>query len=116
HLGWGGKVCGDDIVCPFHGWQFDSAGNNTEIPYSDRPNRAKKLRKWAVREVNGAVMTWYDALDREPLWAPPQLPELEGDGYFCSPAMRKHYPRVRLTPQWMAENLVDPAHQKYVHG
>ena len=31
HLGWGGKVEGQRIRCPFHGWVFDCDGNNVEI-------------------------------------------------------------------------------------
>ncbi len=27
-----GKVCGDSIQCPYHGWQFDTAGQLTTIP------------------------------------------------------------------------------------
>ncbi len=34
HLGHGGTVDGCEIVCPFHGWQFDAEGANTDIPYS----------------------------------------------------------------------------------
>jgi len=36
HLGYGGKVDGDDIVCPFHAWRFDCEGCNVDIPYSAR--------------------------------------------------------------------------------
>src|SRR5215217_5841081 len=35
HLGHGGTVDDCQIVCPFHGWKYDAAGENTEIPYSD---------------------------------------------------------------------------------
>ena len=30
----GGTVSEDCIICPFHGWRFDSAGSNVEIPYA----------------------------------------------------------------------------------
>ena len=32
HLGHGGHVDGCEIVCPFHGWQFDADGHNTRHP------------------------------------------------------------------------------------
>ena len=44
HLGHGGKVVGCEIACPFHGWRFDDAGNNTLIPYSNRTNAKGKIR------------------------------------------------------------------------
>ncbi|MDH5255312.1 MAG: Rieske (2Fe-2S) protein, partial [Gammaproteobacteria bacterium] len=28
----GGKVKGDRVECPYHGWQFDGAGQCTRIP------------------------------------------------------------------------------------
>ena len=34
HLGMGGKVDGDGIRCPFHGWRFDGeTGRCTDVPY-----------------------------------------------------------------------------------
>jgi nitrite reductase/ring-hydroxylating ferredoxin subunit len=32
HLGIGGKVEGDGIRCPFHGWRYDGAGCLVEVP------------------------------------------------------------------------------------
>jgi len=35
HLGFGGRVVGDCIECPFHGWKFDGRdGHCSSIPYS----------------------------------------------------------------------------------
>ena len=53
HLGHGGTVDGCELVCPFHGWQFDGEGTNTNIPYSERTNRKGTLRTFPVSEVNG---------------------------------------------------------------
>ena len=36
HLGYGGKVDGEGIVCPFHAWKFDGSGKCVEIPYAKR--------------------------------------------------------------------------------
>ncbi len=33
HLGVGGKVQGESIACPFHGWQFNAAGECMAVPY-----------------------------------------------------------------------------------
>ncbi|MFT5481921.1 MAG: phenylpropionate dioxygenase-like ring-hydroxylating dioxygenase large terminal subunit, partial [Halieaceae bacterium] len=35
HLGVEGRVVGESIRCPFHGWRFDTAGQCVEIPYCD---------------------------------------------------------------------------------
>ncbi len=47
-----GKIIGDDIRCPWHGWQWDGDGRNTLIPYSKekcKPN--VRIRSWPVRRL-----------------------------------------------------------------
>ena len=45
HIGHGGKVVGDCVECPFHGWRWGPDGTNRYLPYHpDRPNRALRLR------------------------------------------------------------------------
>ena len=42
HLGHGGKVHGEAIACPFHGWQFNGGGECVGVPYAKEiPKRAK---------------------------------------------------------------------------
>src|SRR2546421_234852 len=48
HIGHGGKVNGDCVECPYHGWGYGPDGVNRYIPYEDRPNVSKKLRSWPV--------------------------------------------------------------------
>ena len=37
HIGVGGRVVGDCLQCPFHGWEFrGSDGKVTKIPYADK--------------------------------------------------------------------------------
>ena len=37
NIGIGGRVIGDCLECPFHGWQFrGSDGKVTKIPYADK--------------------------------------------------------------------------------
>src|SRR5580692_8088000 len=47
NLGVGGRVCGDGITCPFHGWQFDGHGTLAKVPGLDRIPRAS-ARVWPV--------------------------------------------------------------------
>ena len=116
HLGHGGCVAGDDIICPFHGWRWDSSGGNVEIPYSKRLNKAQTIRTWPVREYGDLVLLWYDADGKPPQWEVPPSPEYEEtDRYSPYPHCTKLFPGVRVRPQFVAENAVDPAHQKYVH-
>lgn len=115
HLAYGGRVCDDDIVCPFHGWRFDATGANVEIPYWDKPNRAQRLRSWPVRERNGWILVWHHARGETPSWEPPEIPEASDAGYWSGPPVRQLNARVRVHPQMVVENLVDAPHQQYVH-
>ena len=55
HLGVGGRVVGESIRCPFHGWRFGAGGQCEEIPYCEEiPDRAR-LRTWHTEEKNGEV-------------------------------------------------------------
>jgi phenylpropionate dioxygenase-like ring-hydroxylating dioxygenase large terminal subunit len=114
HLGHGGTVDDCQIVCPFHGWKYDAAGENTEIPYSDRVNRKARLRTYPTVERNGAVMAWYHPDDAEPLWQVPVIPECN-DHPDWSTSVRTHH-EIDAALQEMAENSVDSAHFRFVHN
>ena len=54
HLGHEGRVIGESVRCPFHGWQFNADdGKCSSIPYcEDIPERAR-VRTWHTEEKNG---------------------------------------------------------------
>jgi 3-ketosteroid 9alpha-monooxygenase subunit A len=125
HLGYGGRVCGDRIVCPFHGWEWDGCGANVAIPYQDRPNRSRRIRPWPVNEVDEGVFVWHDALGRDPLWKLPDIfvdltgmdgPDTVSEFYPAHPDGIARYDDLTLHPQFMLENAVDFAHFAFVHG
>lgn len=116
HMGYGGSVCGDNLVCPFHGWQWRADGRNAEIPYSTRPNRGQRVIVWPVHEVNGLVMLWHDAAGGEPTWELPTIPGYDTDTFYpVHPHCTGEWLNRPVAPQFLGENLADPAHQKYVH-
>ena len=115
HIGHGGQVKGDDIVCPFHHWRYDATGQNVEIPYRERPHRAARLRRWPTIERNGLVLAWYSATGTEPAWEPPELSEAVDPGYICLEPPETEWD-IRTHPQEVMENTVDIAHFRYVHG
>src|SRR5262245_16268002 len=41
HLGHGGRVHGDTITCPFHGWRFDGDGACVHAPCVETPPRVR---------------------------------------------------------------------------
>lgn len=114
HFGHGGRVDGCELVCPFHGWQFAADGTNTLIPYSNRTNGRARLRTYPVVERNGQVMAWYHPQGEAPKWEIPEVPEL-GDDPEWSEASHRFF-TIETAWQEMAENGVDAAHFRYVHG
>jgi len=112
HLGHGGKVEGDGVRCPFHGWRFGGDGACVEIPYAKRIPAKARLRAWTTIERNGLVFVWRHAEGAPPSWEIPFVSEL-GDPAWTPPERRDWV--IRSCSQEMAENTVDPAHFRYVH-
>ena len=58
NLAAGGSVEGDNLHCPFHGWQFNKSGVCVKIPYCDNvpPNAVTKA--YTSLEINGQVLLW----------------------------------------------------------
>jgi nitrite reductase/ring-hydroxylating ferredoxin subunit len=109
HLGYGGKVDGEVIVCPFHGFRFDTSGACVANSYATRPPHAR-LGARTFREINGAIVVWQHAGGDPPTWELPQLP----DTGFPSPARRMY--TIVDHPQEVMENAVDIGHIQPVHG
>jgi len=121
NLAFGGCVVEDGIQCPFHGWVWNGKGRNVRIPYEAKPNRARKVRPWPVAEVNDSIYIWHDAAGRQPMWQLPTWGEVLGDHvksrsyHSLDDAGRTRFERVRVHPQVIAENAVDPHHFRFVH-
>ncbi|MBL8301243.1 MAG: Rieske 2Fe-2S domain-containing protein [Ideonella sp.] len=113
HLGRGGKVVGERLVCPFHAWEFDGLGRCAAIPSSARQPPRVGVRCWPLAECNGQLFTWYDRAGREPTWTIPTVEELGAPGW-STPVLRDWH--VRTTVQEMAENQVDGSHFRHLHG
>ena len=114
HLGVGGKVQGATLECPFHGWTYDGTGACTNIPYSQRENRKAKLHTYPVVERNQHGLRVAPPRRRSsPSGTCPRSPRsATRRGARCT--ARRYV--INTVPQEMAENGVDPAHFRYVHG
>src|SRR5207302_3830936 len=74
HLGYGGTVVDDDIICPFHHWRWSCEGCTVDIPYSARKTQAKRIGTWPVRELEPYVFVWHDLAGAPPSWEPEKVP------------------------------------------
>lgn len=113
HLGHGGRVEGEMLRCPFHGWKFDAAGECREVPYAKRIPPNARVGKWPTVERYGFVFVWRDTDGRAPWFELPEVPE------SASPEWSTHQRYdwvIRAHGQELGENGVDPAHFRFVHG
>jgi phenylpropionate dioxygenase-like ring-hydroxylating dioxygenase large terminal subunit len=125
HLAYGGKVKGDCIVCPYHGWEWNSEGANTLVPYQDQPTGAK-LRKFHTIERHGIMFMWHDPAGGGPRGEGWDLPDLfrdipqavadEADFYPCWPDAVVNKPGEPIHPQMVVENSPDTSHFHFTHG
>jgi phenylpropionate dioxygenase-like ring-hydroxylating dioxygenase large terminal subunit len=116
HIGYGGKVVGEEVMCPWHGWQWGPDGCNTYIPYSkDRCKSRVKVYAWPTQEWYGHVLVWHDRHRRAPTWQPPVAPELEGGEYYPLHPHSEMVNRIKAHPQNIVENAADPFHVVFVH-
>lgn len=113
HLGEGGQVEGDLLVCPFHGWKWDGdSGACVEVPYSERINRRAVIDHWETRELNGYVIMWYHANGDSPTYEIPDIPETSNSEFKI---YKRMYFELDTHIQEIYENVVDVAHFEYLH-
>jgi nitrite reductase/ring-hydroxylating ferredoxin subunit len=110
HLGVGGRVCGDGISCPFHGWRFDGDGTLAEVPGLDRPPRVS-ARTWEVCERNGRIFVWHHAHGATPSF---DVIAYRPDESEWTPWRSSTY-TVRVHVQDLTENIIDRSHFSTVH-
>lgn len=53
-----GAVVGDNVQCPFHHWQYNSAGQCVKTAIGDHPPRAARLFKFPTIERFGLVIAF----------------------------------------------------------
>lgn len=114
HLGEGGRVVGEGLRCPFHGWQWDGeSGRCTRIPYCEKIPPRARTRAWEVVERNALILVWRHEEQKPPEWEVPRLEEFESPGWAPP---RTFELTLDVCAQDMHENNNDAVHFQYVHG
>jgi nitrite reductase/ring-hydroxylating ferredoxin subunit len=108
HLG-GGKVRGDHLHCPFHGFAYARDGVCAATPDGRKPPRVR-LRTLPLRESSGVVLAYWHAEGEAPHWEPPAIDQPGFTSFrFLRRAFRGH-------PQEICENSSDLVHFGPTHG
>lgn len=122
HIGHGGKVKGNAVQCPYHGWVWDGDGRNIHIPYQEQLVN-KCLKTWPVLEQHGCVFMWHDPTGSPPRWDIPHMfdsfrdfADMEESSFYpIYPSGVRMWPGEAVHPQITFENSVDSMHFRYVH-
>ncbi len=110
----GGKLKGDHVECPYHGWQFNGAGQCTRIPSlgaaAKIPARAR-VDAYPVDEKYGLVHVFLGDLPEAERPTIMPIPEYGEPGWHATIDEYASTADYRRT----IENGLDPAHNEFVH-
>jgi phenylpropionate dioxygenase-like ring-hydroxylating dioxygenase large terminal subunit len=110
----GGKINGDCIQCPYHGWEFDGSGQCQRIPsLGPNPNIPGRTRidAYPVKEKYGMIFAFLGDLaedERPPMMEIPEFDDPEWRPTWINFQVPINYERS-------IENGLDPAHNEFVH-
>ncbi|AZK94630.1 hypothetical protein B7R87_12710 [Streptomyces tsukubensis] len=110
HLGHGGTVEAENLVCPFHHLAFSPAGECVGAGRRVSPPRNARLTLLESREVDGIVIVWHHAQGAPPTW------EVKSDAGRELMEPVHHLFTLTDHPQEVLENGVDLGHFPVVHG
>lgn len=107
-----GCVKGDEIQCPFHGFEYDSSGTVTLIPANGKAASIAeryKVNSYTVKEEQGLIWLWYG--ENQPDKEIPFFKELKNGFVYStfSETWDVHYTRA-------IENQLDVVHVPFVHA
>lgn len=110
----GGKIQGDCIQCPYHGWEFDGDGACRKIPSLGKDGKVpgrSRVDAYPVEERYGIVFAFLGDLPAAE--RPPIIPVPEDGQEGWRPTV-VHYP-IKGNYERSIENGIDPAHNEFVH-
>lgn len=110
-----GVLRGDNVACPFHGWQWNGKGRCATVPYAKRNPKLAKTRTWPTMVRNGQVFVYNDP-EGNPPPANCVIPAL--DEYGTDEWTDWTWNRIVIEGsncREIIDNVVDMAHFFYVH-
>ena len=108
-----GELKGDCIMCPFHGFRFDSSGRCTVIPANGKNTpvpKAFQVKTYPTHEANDFIFIYWGKPAGD-IGKPPWLTDIGPEFSYASGVDRwnTHYSRA-------IENQLDTPHVPFVHA
>lgn len=110
----GGKIHGDCIACPYHGWQFNADGHCVKIPSIGKDGKIPartRIDAYPTIERYGLVFAFLgdaDEAERTPVM---DIPEYGKEGWRANLVVNSY----KASYERGIENALDPAHNEFVH-
>ena len=106
-----GKISNGNLVCPFHGWEFNQEGQCLKVPgmMEKETIKAARLKKYNILEKNGLIWICLDPNSTRK----PYIPKHIDDSSMKTYSFRTHLNCGALN---IAENFLDPFHTPFVHA
>jgi phenylpropionate dioxygenase-like ring-hydroxylating dioxygenase large terminal subunit len=107
-----GKLAGDAVECPFHGFRYDASGRGVLIPANGKDAEVPErfhVHAYPVHEQHGWLWIWWGERPPARMPAPRYFEDLGGFSWASSvDPWDAHYSRV-------IENQLDVVHLPFVH-
>lgn len=107
-----GYLNDENIVCGYHGWEYDCKGScvliPSQLPDTKIPPKAE-IKKYPVREFNKWIWVFMGDEETSKSADPPNIPEMNEWDY----TYKAHVFEADL--EAAAESLIDPYHIRYTH-
>jgi phenylpropionate dioxygenase-like ring-hydroxylating dioxygenase large terminal subunit len=108
-----GKIVDKNVLCPYHGYEFNSSGVLCKVPGSNFTNNpCQNIKTYQIKEINGLVYLNINATLKEPDVPIFEEPEAKNPNctanFFNLPF--NTYARI------VSENSLDVMHIAYVHS
>ncbi len=107
-----GELHGDNVICGYHGLEFDDAGRCVYMPSQDTINPSACVKSYPIVEKHRFIWIW----PGDPALADPALvpdmhwiddPDWAADGKYI---------HAKCDYRLVIDNLMDLTHETYVHG
>lgn len=108
-----------NLMCSYHGWQFDQQGICTHLPQAEHPELVSKNKDnlcavaLPVRQQQDLIWVWLDASSELAANTPlPLSPQVDASKGFVWSSMVRD---LEYDWQTLVENVADPSHVPFAH-
>jgi phenylpropionate dioxygenase-like ring-hydroxylating dioxygenase large terminal subunit len=108
-----GRVCGGNLACAYHGWEYDTSGRLAHVPHDlfGHAMPAVALEAFPLRERYGFIWLFPGRPEQAETTPLPEIPELQGERPWLTVAVDFAW---QAHVSMVVENLLDFTHA-YLH-